>query len=97
MLPGRSHLLAVSSSGSVTAKGMRRARSSRPAAAQAPYASCTRPVCTSGSRALTHAAVSCASMTSSWRPNSSPCGRYCVAWTSLRELAKQASLFLIEV
>lgn len=97
MHPGRSHLLAVSSPGSVTAKGTRRAHSSRPAAAQAPYALCTRPACTSGSRVLTHAAVSCANMTSSWRPSSSPCGRYRVAWTSLRELAKQASHFLIEV
>lgn len=66
------------SPGFVTAKGMRRAPSSHPVAARAPYALSTSPASISGSRAQTRAAVSSANMTSSWRPSSSPSGRYSI-------------------
>ncbi|GCB69736.1 hypothetical protein scyTo_0010614 [Scyliorhinus torazame] len=50
--------------GSATVKEMMIAPSSRLAVAQGHYASCTRPACTSGSKARTHDAVNSVNTTS---------------------------------
>ena len=61
--------------GSATVRVMRTVLSSLHAGVQGVCVSCTRAVCTSGSKAQTHGAVSSANTTSSWRHTSNPCAR----------------------
>lgn len=62
--------------GSATVKGMTRALWSPPVTAQGASTLCIRLACSSGSRVLTHAAVSSASTSSSWRPSWNLWGKY---------------------
>lgn len=65
----------TSDSGYVTVKEMMRALWLPPATVRAVFTLCTRPACSNGSRARTRDAVSCASMSSSWRQSWSLWGR----------------------
>lgn len=65
----------ASDSGYVTVKEMMRALWLPPVTVREVSTLCTRPACSSGSRARTRDAVNCASMSSSWRQNWSLWGR----------------------